>query len=117
MKLEIWRNQKDVKGLLGGHKGVSFSLVTRVQVTPDEQGLITKYKVGEDTLVTYQLPGGNNDFTFRVSVNEMIAGHTVDTRDIATMIDLEDTIKSRCQNLKTWLAVMATFGGYEAVEF
>jgi hypothetical protein len=116
MKLEIWRDQSDVKGLFGGHKGVSFKLVTRVQLSPPETELITKYKVGDDVVATYQLPGGREDSPFNITVNQLMAGYTVNMRDIATMIELEEMIKSRCANLKNWLHVMSTFGGYEAVE-
>lgn len=116
MKLEIWRDQSDVKGMLGGHKGVSFKLVTRVQVSPAEAALIAKYKVGDDILVTYELPGQNRDVTFTISISQLMAGYTVNTRDIATMIELEENIRSRCANLKNWLHVMTTFGGYETVE-
>lgn len=116
MKLEIWRDQNDVKGLLGGHKGVNFKLVTRVQLSPEEIALISKYKVGDEVLVTYQLPGHREDIQFHITVNQLMAGYTENTRDVATMIELEDAIKSRCANLKNWLLVMATFGGYEAVE-
>lgn len=116
MKLEIWRDQSDVKGMFGGHKGVSFKLVTRVQLSPEETALISKYKVGDDVLVTYELPGSERMVQLTISINQMAAGDTTNMRDIATMIELEDAIKARCRNLKTWLQVMATFGGYEAVE-
>jgi hypothetical protein len=116
MKLEIWRDQSDVKGLFGGHKGVSFKLVTRVQLSPAETELITKYKVGDDIVATYQLPGAREDIPFSITINQLTAGYTVNMRDISTMIELEEMIKSRCANLKNWLQVMSTFGGYEAVE-
>ncbi len=116
MKLEIWRDQSDVKGLFGGHKGVSFKLVTRVQLSSDETALIAKYKVGDDVLVTYELHGPDRNVPFTITINQMTAGHTVNTRDVATLIEVEDAIKTRCQNLKGWLQVMATFGGYETVE-
>lgn len=67
-------------------------------------------------LVTFDLAGPREDIPFQITVNQLMAGYTVNTRDVATMIELEDTIKSRCANLKNWLLVMATFGGYEAVE-
>ena len=116
MKLEIWRDQSDVKGLFGGHKGVSFKLVTRVQLSPEETALIEKYKVGDDIVATYQLPGGREDIPIHITVNQLMAGYTVNMRNSATMIELEEMIKSRCVNLKNWLQAMKTFGGYEAVE-
>ena len=44
MKLTIKRDQADVKGVFGGHKGMKFLLSYRVELTPEEQGLITRYK-------------------------------------------------------------------------
>lgn len=117
MKLEIWRDQKDVKGLLGGHKGVSFTLATRVQVSPEERELIDKYKVAEEVLATYRLTSAADPtYEFRITVGQLLAGHTVAMRDIASMIKLEEEIKTACSNLKDWLAIMKTFGGYEAIE-
>lgn len=117
MKLEIWRDQKDVKGLLGGHKGVNFTLVARVQVSDEENELIERYKVGHDILATYRLPGTPTpNFEFTISVRELLSGHTVDMGNISSMIRLEEEIKEACSNLKDWLAVMKTFGGYEAIE-
>lgn len=116
MKLEIWRDQSDVKGLFGGHKGVSFKLITRVQVSQEETALIAKYKIGDDIVATYQVPGHREDIPFNITVNQLVAGYTANTRDIATLIDLENAIRSQCSNLKNWLRVASTFGGYEAVE-
>lgn len=38
--------------------------------------------------------------------------------DLITTDDVcfENAIRSQCSNLKTWLRVMSTFGGYEAVD-
>lgn len=117
MKLEIWRDQKDVQGLLGGHKGVSFTLAARVQVSSEEKDLIDKYKVAEEVLAKYRLSGAvDPNHEFRITVGGLLAGHTVAMRDVASMIQLEEEIKSACANLKEWLAVMKTFGGYEAIE-
>ena len=44
MKLTIKRNQADVKGLFGGHKGVRFSLYAKANITSEEQFLyLSKY--------------------------------------------------------------------------
>lgn len=115
MKLEIWRNQKDVKGLLGGHKGVAFSLVARVQLEEEEKALIAKYKVGDETLATYKWPG-RDDLDVRVTIQDLLGGKTVETQNIGELIDLEEKIKEGCKTLKGFLAVMRTFGGYEAIE-
>ncbi|MBI4917289.1 MAG: hypothetical protein HY825_15735 [Acidobacteria bacterium] len=114
MKLEIWRNQKDEKGVFGGHKGVGFSLVARVQLDEDEKALIARYRVENEVLATFQrspdMPAE------RVTINELLQGKTTYTRDIADLLALEDELKDGCVKLKTYLAVMRTFGGYEALE-
>lgn len=117
MNLEIWRDQKDVKGLLGGHKGVNFTLVAKVQVSDEEKELIERYKVGDEILAAYRLPGTPDpNFEFTITVRELLSGHTVNMRNISSMIRLEEEIKDACSNLKSWLAVMKTFGGYESIE-
>ncbi len=52
MKLIIKRDQKEQKGIFGGYKGMTFLLSSRVELTPDEQALIAKYKA-EDHTLTY----------------------------------------------------------------
>jgi hypothetical protein len=42
MRLIIHRSQADVKGMLGGHKGVSFTLSTRLEFT---ENLLDHYKM------------------------------------------------------------------------
>jgi hypothetical protein len=68
MKLTIRRNQADVKGLFGGHKGVRFSLFGRVQVSTDENALIERYKVGDYALADYELRLGKEIIPFRYGV-------------------------------------------------
>ena len=117
VKLEIWRNQRDVQGLLGGHKGVDFTLIVRVQITEEERGLIEKYRVADNVVATYRLPSAPNpDFDFPITVRELLNGHTINMRSISSMIRLEKEIRAGCSNLKDWLAVMRTFGGYETIE-
>ncbi len=116
MRLTIRRNQADVKGLLGGHKGVRFSLFGQVAVGDAERGLIDRYKVGEHILAEYEGCIGREATTFHVSVNNLINGSTVETDSINTLLELEAKLKEGCGNLKTLLEVMATFGGEEAFE-
>lgn len=83
-----------------------------MQVSPEEQELIDKYKVGDDILTSYQV----SDFSFHITVSGLLSAHTVAAKDIASMISIEENIKIACVNLKNWLAIMKTFGGYEATE-
>lgn len=119
MKLTIKRNQADVKGFFGGHKGVNFSLYGRSEITNEERALIEKYKVGGYVLATYKRQSkveGADPIDVRIHVAEIIAGRSIETDDIATLLDLEKAMKDGCVNLKNLLAVMATFGGEEVFD-
>jgi hypothetical protein len=115
MKLTIRRNQADVKGLFGGHKGVQFSLYGRVEVTDSEKALIARYKVGDYVLASYEqsVRGADHPIVFHCTVNDIINGKSVETGSISTLQQLEEAIKGGCVNLKGLLQVMATFGGEE----
>lgn len=112
MKLTVKRDQKDMKGMLGGHKGVKFILSAKAQLSEQERALIARYKVEDYQLAAYQI----KNTPFLVSVNGLARGIEAETESITTLLELEDTIKQGCENLKTLLAVMATFGGEETIE-
>ncbi len=117
MKLTIKRNQKDVKGMFGGHKGVSFTLYARADVTDEERSLIDHYQVGQHVLVVFEIPvRGDQSVTFRWTVQHLIDGETTEADSISTLISLEEQIKESCRNLKELLGVMKTFGGEETFE-
>ncbi len=116
MKLTIRRNQADVKGLLGGHKGVRFSLFGQVAVSDAERALIDRYKVGDYILAEYEGRIGKEATTFRVSVNNLINGRSTETDSINTLLELEGKLKEGCANLKNLLGVMTSFGGEEVFE-
>ncbi|HEY4258297.1 MAG TPA: hypothetical protein VGM66_13875 [Candidatus Udaeobacter sp.] len=117
MKLTIRRNQSDVKGMFGGHKGVKFSLFGKCDVSEGEKALIEKYKVGEYQLAEYKIKLKNGDsIDFNITVNGIITGKHVETDDISELQKLEESMKEGCRNLKEMLAVMTTFGGEEIFE-
>jgi hypothetical protein len=119
MKLIIRRNQADVKGVFGGHKGVRFSLYAKADITSEERALIDRYKVGDYSLASYEKPlrgSPEKKLEFHLSVNNLIDGRTTELDSISTLLDLEEEIKKGCQSLKNLLLVMSTFGGEEVIE-
>jgi hypothetical protein len=114
MKLIIKRDQKDHKGFFGGHKGMLFQLNCKVQLTPEEQELISKYRVEEYPL-TYrnvgdtQVPG--------LKIGDLVRGIDYEIKDVASLLNNEETIKNACHEFKTLLVVMASFGGEDVLEF
>jgi hypothetical protein len=50
MELVVRRTQADVKGVFGGHKGVSFNLFYQLMLTPEETALVQKYRLDTHVL-------------------------------------------------------------------
>jgi hypothetical protein len=115
MKLIIRRDQKVQTGLLGGYKGVTFLLNTRVELTPQEHELVRRYKAEEFALTEPTLENGKAKPG--ITVGNLMQGVSKEAKGITTLIKIEDDIKENCKALKILLAFMATFGGEEVVEF
>lgn len=117
MKLKIRREQEQKKGLLGGNKGLEFKLHCQVELTPEENALVEKAKVGEYVLTKYTLfedKGGGYEAELKVS--SLVGGMTSTVTDVQKLLGLEDEVKSGCQNLKSLLEVISSFGGEEVIE-
>ncbi len=113
MELTIRRDQSAKKGFFGGHKGMNFSLFCRVKISHEEQELINKYKVQEHVLIWREYEGSQvPDLT----IQNLVQGRTTEIGDVAALLDNEELIKSACQDFKTLLMVMASFGGEEVIE-
>ncbi len=116
MKLTIKRNQADVKGFLGGHKGVQFSLFVKADIRPEEKALIEKYMVGEWVLATREFFIGKEKYDRKITVSTLIKGDSSTVSNLADLQRWEQDIKEGCVTLKSALEVMATFGGEETIE-
>ena len=114
MKLIIKRDQKEQKGVFGGHKGMNFLLSCRVDLTPEEQELISRYKVEEYTL-TYKTVGDTQ--VPGLKIGDLVRGTSYEVKDVTTLLNNEEVIKGACKDFKTLLLVMASFGGEEVIEF
>ena len=115
MKLVIRRDQKAKTGLLGGHKGVSFLLTCRVELTPEEQELVKKYKAEFHPLTFVTDREGNR--RVKDTVSSLMSGVTEEMDDITVLLNNEEVVRNACNDFKTLLDVMATFGGEEVIEF
>lgn len=114
MKLIIKRNQKERKGMLGGHKGMTFLLSCRVELVPEDQALINKYKV-EDHPLTYKVYRDGTKVP-DIKIGSLVRGVNYELEDVATLLSNEEIIKGACKDFKTLLLVMASFGGEEIIE-
>lgn len=114
MKLIIKRNQRDEKGIFGGHKGVNFILSCRVELTDEERELIDRYKAWDYPL-TYKEIGGTQVANY--TVDALVNGRTQEVKDVATLLHNEEVVKKACDDFKNLLQIMTTFGGEEVIEY
>jgi len=116
MKLIIKRDQKAKTGLFGGHKGMTFVLSCRVELTPAEKELVSKYKA-ENEVLAISTDRGGGKVPKIYTVNNLLLGTTEEVQDITVLLNNEEEIKKACAGFKTLLQVMASFGGEEVIEF
>jgi len=104
MKLIIKRDQD--KGFFGG---ISFVLEARVQLIPQEDELVRRYKAHKEILYTK----GDRVYT----VSDLLNGVRDKCKDITILLNNEEVYKDACKHFKTLLEVMESFGGEEVIEF
>lgn len=118
MKLIIKRDQHNVKGFFGGDKGMAFQLNCRVELTPEEHELATKYRIkGMILAKAKQRPDKEVSAYDLITVNTLLNGVSYTCRDVDHLLETESDIKRACEHFKLYLTVLATFGGEEVIEF
>jgi len=93
---------------------MSFTLSYRVELTPDEQDLVAKYKAEHHPLTFTSRDGTKIP---KDTISTLTQGVTEEMKDITILLNNEEVIKNACRDFKTLLDVMATFGGEEVVEY
>jgi len=114
MKLYITRDQ--AKGILGG---VKFELKAHVQLTKDEADLLNKYKADKEVLLQKEIkiPFTTKAIVLDIKIGGLIEGQTFKCKDIADILEYEKNVKEACENFKSYLEVMKSFGGEEVIEY
>jgi hypothetical protein len=114
VQLVIKREQAPVKSLLGGHKGVEFTLAYRLLLTDEECALADQYKLGDYPVTWKNLPSGQvPDDTLR----DMVAGRSQTVTDVTTLVGNERAIKDACDSLPKLFEIVRTFGGQEVIDY
>ena len=111
MRLIINRSQQAVKGMMGGHKGMSFTLRYQMELTAEELQLVGQYKL-EDYPVTF-----HGDGTSASTIRTLMQGYSKTLVDVATLLQTEETVKGACDSLPILFEVVRTFGGDEIVDY
>lgn len=114
MKLIINRSQHDQKGMLGGHKGVQFTLRYRLVLTEEEQRLAERYRLSGHTITTRTFQGREIPGT---SIADMVQGQASIVSDVTQLIREENVIKNACDELPVLFDVCRSFGGDEVIDY
>jgi hypothetical protein len=115
VKLIINRSQTEKKGMLGGHKGVEFTLRYRLDLTPDEQALVEKYKLQFYPLTWTTTPTGERQPDDTIST--MVQGRSQTLTDVVTLLNNEEIVKKACDELPPLFEVARSFGGDEVIDY
>lgn len=114
MRLVVNRSQEILRGMMGGHKGVNFTLRYRLELTHEESDLVKQYKL-QDYALTFTNYNGSRipDDT----IGRMCDGRAQTLPDVTTLINNEETVKNACDSLPALFAMCRTFGGDEVIEY
>jgi hypothetical protein len=114
VKLRLRRGQ--AKGVLGN---VKFELAVVVELTPEEQELVKRYKADRETLLQkdIRIPFTDRAITMNVTIGMLMYGQTFKCAGIAEILEYEKNVRESCQAFKSYLEVMRSFGGEEVLEF
>jgi hypothetical protein len=114
MQLVIKREQAPVKSLLGGHKGIEFTLAYWLVLTDAECALAEQYKLDDYAVTWKSLPSGElPDDTIR----NMVAGRRQTLTDVTTLVGKERAIKDACDELPKLFEIVRSFGGQEVIDY
>lgn len=116
MNLSITRDQSDVKGLFGGHKGVTFKVRFIANLSDGEKDLISKYFPKD--LVVYRWDRSTDkriDVEY-IFANDLVSGKTIQCGSLPEILEVESGIIEGAKNLKGYLETAASFGGEEIIE-
>jgi hypothetical protein len=101
--------------MLGGHKGVEFTLSYRLELTADEQALVDRYK-----LHLYPLTWTTSATGERLpddTISSMVEGRRQSLTDVTTLLSNEEVVKQACDDLPPLFDVVRSFGGDEVIQY
>lgn len=116
--MELLLTREQAGGMLGG---IKFQLTAKARLSDDESAAVKKYKMGETILYEKDaaapdprsfLSLARHRFTVpRIQVRDLVEGKTIETKDIAEIMDAEAQIKDAAKVFHFMLKSAASFGG------
>jgi hypothetical protein len=134
MQLKIQRSQR-MSGLVSSK--VAFALNARIQLKPEEEALVKKYRLGSTTVYDSETRKKHVDtmaetgrsvgllrglassamaaLSLHVTIDSLVNGQVIETKSLPELSAAEAAIHDACDSVKQFLAIAATFDGTEQV--
>nr|WP_319949448.1 hypothetical protein [uncultured Shimia sp.] len=114
MKLNITKDQKEIKGLGGKTKGVQFSLSAIVDLDATENQLCAKYVLMDEILCHWTRP--SDAVEKQIKAGELLTGLKVETTKIRDVLSLESSLIEAAKALDYHINAAAAFRGKESIQ-
>jgi hypothetical protein len=134
MQLKIQRSQR-MSGLVSSK--VAFALNARIQLKPEEEGLVKKYRLGSTTVYDSETRKKHVDtmaetgrsvgllrglassamaaLSLHVTIDSLVNGQVIETKSLPELRAAEAAIHEACATVKDFLETAATFDGRDEV--
>lgn len=100
--------------MLGGNKGVEFTLYYRLELTAEELVLVQRYRLN-DYPITWKSFRGER--VADDTIANMMAGRSQTLSGVIVLVRNEKVIKDACDHLPVLFDVTRSFGGEEIIEY
>ena len=114
MQLIMKKNQKDIKGMLGGQKAVTFIIEARVKLEDDESALCKKYFPQNEVISTWVRP--SDQAKTEVTIGKLLNGYTYSCTRLDDILSAREVLIGATQTLHEYFEAASTFGGEERIE-
>jgi hypothetical protein len=134
MQLKIQRSQR-MSGLVSSK--VAFALNARIQLKPEEEALVKKYRLGSTTVYDSETRKKHDEtvaqtgrgvgllrgiasaamaaLSLHVTIDSLVNGQVIETKSLPELLAAEAAIHDACDTVKQFLEIAATFDNREEV--
>ena len=116
MKLTIARKQTEQTDRKGRSEGVLFEFSCRLELNPQESGLVEKH--GRAAYPMGQITDRHGDPSKSIiTLTRLREGMSMTTRFVSDVIATENTVKEACGDFKGLLGTLENYGGQDVIEY
>jgi len=95
---------------------MKFMLHAKVELTEREDKIMKKYNADMEPLFKGTGVFLGRTIEYEILARNLIRGRTWNCEDVLTIMNVEEKVRTACDNLKLILELMDSFGGEEVIE-